>query len=114
MEDTGPDAPDADPPAPRPTETVEYRKSRSRQNEQRAKDNAEKARKLDELEAANQTEVERLTNARTAAENRTDTAIARAVSAEVRAHAAADFTDPSDAADVLALEPQRSSGRRRV
>ena len=55
-----PDAPDPDPdPRPKPTETVEFWKQKAREQEKRAKDNAEAAKRLTALEAANLSEVER-------------------------------------------------------
>lgn len=51
------------PEEPKPSETVDYWKKRSRENEKRAKDNAEAAKKLQELEDAKKTEEERRADA---------------------------------------------------
>jgi hypothetical protein len=78
-------------------------KAQARENEKRAKANADKAKRFDQLEAANKTESERLAAAKDAAEKRAQTATARAVQAEVRALAADQFEDSSDAAALLDL-----------
>lgn len=98
-----PEAPPADPPAPEapadppadPSETDW--KAEARKWEQRAKANVDKAKKLDELEAANQSELEKEQKAREAAEQRVQAATVRAVRAEVKALAADTFKDPEDA-----------------
>ena len=59
---------------PKPTETVEFWKNKAREQEKRAKANADAQSKLDELEKANQTELEKATNRATAAEQERDTA----------------------------------------
>jgi hypothetical protein len=58
---------------------------------------AEQAAKLKEFEDRDKTDAEKLASAKDAAEKKAVAAIARAVSAEVRA-AAGDFADPSDTA----------------
>ena len=57
-------------PEPKPTETVEFWKAKARDQEKRAKANADAAKRLAELEQANQTEAQRLDAARKAAEER--------------------------------------------
>ena len=47
-------------PDPKPTETVEYWKARSRENEKRAKSNAAAAERLQEIEDAGKSELEKL------------------------------------------------------
>ena len=69
----------------------------SRKNEERAKANAEKAKRFDELEAASKSDLEKANEARGAAEQRIAALTQRAVQAEVRALAAATFADPTDA-----------------
>lgn len=59
-----------------PTETVDFWKSKARENEKRAKANAEAAKRLEALEESQKTETQRLADAKTAAE--TDAATARA------------------------------------
>lgn len=75
----------------------------SRKNEERAKANADKAKRFDELEAASKTEAEKLAERASAAEARAVTLTQRAVKAEVKALAASTFADPSDAAAFLNL-----------
>lgn len=103
--------PPADPPAdpdPKPVEPpatgdpkdykaeAEKWKTLSQKMEARAKDNAAAAVKLAELEAANQTEAEKLAAKADAAEKKASEAIARAVRAEVKA-LADGFADRDDA-----------------
>lgn len=77
--------------------------SMSRKQEERAKANAEKAKRFDDLEAASKTEAERLAERAAAAESKASALVHRAVKAEVRALAAKGFADPSDAAAFLNL-----------
>ncbi|MCY0928312.1 hypothetical protein OTB20_19345 [Streptomyces sp. H27-H1] len=77
--------------------------SMSRKQEERAKANAEKARRFDDLEAASKTEAEKLAERAAAAEGKATALVQRAVKAEVRALAAKAFADPSDAAAFLNL-----------
>ncbi|MFJ6579252.1 hypothetical protein ACIQMY_25235 [Streptomyces sp. NPDC091368] len=77
--------------------------SLSRKQEERAKANADKARRFDELEAASKTEAEKLAERATAAEGKASALVQRAVRAEVKALAAKGFADPSDAAAFLKL-----------
>lgn len=76
-------------------------KKHSRDWERRAKENAEKAKKFDELEAAKKTNEERLTDQAAAAEARAAKAMHRAVNAEIAALAADGFADPTDAVAAL-------------
>lgn len=67
--------PPTDPPAdPKPTDTVEFWKAQARENEKRAKANADAASRLAEIEESQKTEAQRLTDAKTAAEAETATA----------------------------------------
>ena len=75
----------------------------SRKNESRARENADKARRFDELEAASKTEAQRLAERADAADQRVAALTQRAVKAEVKALAADRFADPSDAAAFLDL-----------
>jgi len=77
--------------------------SLSRKQEERAKANADKAKRFDELEAASKTEAEKLAERAAAAEGKATALVQRAVKAEVRALAAKAFADPSDAAAFLNL-----------
>lgn len=68
--------PTTDQPAtdPKPTDTVEFWKAQARENEKRAKANADAATRLAEIEESQKTEAQRLTDAKTAAEAETATA----------------------------------------
>lgn len=75
-------------------------KALSRKNEDQAKANAAAAKRLADIEAAQQTEQEKLTAAKEAAEKTAAQATARAVTAEVRA-LADGFADRDDAVLML-------------
>lgn len=91
-------APSPDPaPAPEPTEDTTDWKAEARKWEQRAKENRQAKTRLDEIEAASQTELEKEQKAREAAEQRVTAATVRAVRGEVKALAAGTFTDLEDA-----------------
>jgi hypothetical protein len=75
----------------------------SRKNETRAKENADKAKRFDELQEASKSEVEKAADRAKQAEDRVTGLVQRAVRAEVRALAAEKFADPSDAAAFLNL-----------
>lgn len=68
VEGATPEIPTTPPPAaapatdPKPTETVEFWKQQARENEKRAKANAEAVKELDKLKAASMTELERAVN----------------------------------------------------
>lgn len=69
--DTAADSPAAAEPAPeqpKPTETVDYWKARSRENEKRAKDNAAKAAEFDRVTEAQKSEQQKLIERAEAAE----------------------------------------------
>lgn len=106
-----PTDPPADPPAdpPKPPATgddkdwkaeAEKWQALSRKNEDRAKANADAAKKLAEIEAANQTEAEKLTAAKEAAEKRAADLVNRTAQAEVKA-LADGFADRDDAVLML-------------
>lgn len=59
---------------PKPTETVDFWKQKAREQEQRAKSNAEAARRLQEIEDAQKTEQQRLAERQTAIERERDEA----------------------------------------
>lgn len=93
--------PPTDPPADPPADLGEAGK-KALAGERAARKAAEKlaaeqAAKLREFEDRDKTDAEKLASAKDAAEKKAAAAIARAVSAEVRA-AAGDFADPSDTA----------------
>lgn len=92
---TEPPAPPADPKDQ--AAELEKWKALSRKNEERAKTNAAAAAKLAEIEAANQTETQKLQAKAEAAEKAAASATQRAVKAEVRSLADA-FADREDAA----------------
>lgn len=76
-------------------------KALSRQNEQRAKDNADAAKKLADYEAANQTASEKVAAELEKAKAAHSAMVKRAVSAEIKSYAANMFADPEDAAAFL-------------
>lgn len=71
--------------ATRPTETVDFWKAKAREQETRAKANADKAKKFDDLEAERKTEAEKLTDRATEAERNAAAAELRATRFEVAA-----------------------------
>jgi len=71
--------------APKPTETVDYWKQRSRENEARAKANAEAASRLQELEDAQKSEAQRLADATARAQREAEEAKADALRYRVAA-----------------------------
>ncbi len=76
-------------------------KAMARKHEAKAKENAAAAKELAELKAAQLSAEEKLAAAKEAAEKRAAAMVERAVNAEVRALAVADFADPSDAVDAI-------------
>lgn len=68
---------------PKPTETVEFWKQKAREQETRAKANADAAKRLSEIEEASKTEAQRLTDRMTAAEERASKAELSAMRSEV-------------------------------
>jgi chemotaxis protein histidine kinase CheA len=64
----------AAPEQPKPTETVDFWKQKAREQESRAKSNAEAARRLQELEDAQKTEAQRLADRQAAIERERDEA----------------------------------------
>ena len=71
--------------APKPTETVEFWKQKAREQEARAKANAEAARKLAEFEDRDKTEAQRLAERAEAAERRATEVESRALRLEIAA-----------------------------
>lgn len=71
--------PPADPAATSPTETVEFWKSKAREQEKRAKENATAAARLAEIEDAQKSETQRLSEAAEAARRDADEARAEAM-----------------------------------
>lgn len=106
-----PPAPPADPPPAKTPEQLladaqadaEKWKALSRKHEDQSKANADKAKRLDELETANQTELERETARAEAAEQRAAQTLSRSVTSEIRALADA-FVDRSDAVNELTVQ----------
>jgi len=70
---------------PKPTETVDYWKRKSRENEDRAKANAKAAERLAEIEEANKTEAEKAAERLRAAETDATTARSEALRLRVAA-----------------------------
>lgn len=60
------------PDQPKPTETVDFWKSKAREQEKRAKENADKAKKFDEVTEAQKTESQKILERAEAAEHRAD------------------------------------------
>jgi ATPase subunit of ABC transporter with duplicated ATPase domains len=69
----------------KPTDTVDYWKQKSRENEARAKSNADKAKELDALKESQKTETQKQLDAQAAAEKRATDAETRALRLEVAA-----------------------------
>lgn len=90
------------------TETVDYWKSRSRQNEQRAKDNAAAAKRLAEIEDAQKTEAQRSADALAAEKRRADEASREALSLRI---ATEHHLGPEDA-ELLAGLPDEDAMRK--
>ena len=97
--DVAPKRDDADQPertedTPNPTETVEFWRSKAREQEKRAKENAEAAKRLAQIEESQKTEAERATEALTKAQ--ADADAARAELLRYRTAAAHGITDAED------------------
>jgi hypothetical protein len=95
-----PPAPTAPGTAPEPVDLaaeVEKWKALSRQNEQRAKDNADAAKRLADIEDAAKTDAQRLADQAKASDERAAAATKLATSATVQALAAGTFEDAEDA-----------------
>jgi multidrug efflux pump subunit AcrA (membrane-fusion protein) len=91
-------------------ETAKW-KAMARKHEAKAKENAAAASELAALKASQLSDAEKLAAAKEAAEKRATAMVERAVNAEVRALAVADFADPSDAVDAIrAAEYVNSDG----
>lgn len=97
-----PPAPADGPPAPGAKPEPDW-KAEARKWEDRAKANSAAAKKLAELETANQTEAERLQSAAKAADDRAQAAVLRIASAEVRAALTGIVLDPAAVAEDLNL-----------
>jgi len=106
----------ADPPTP-PEPPKDWQaeaekwKRLSRDNETRAKANADAAKRLAEIEDAAKSESEKLAEKLTAAEDRVKAATVMAVAARVEAMAAGRFADPQDAVDALGGDFLDDSGK---
>lgn len=68
---------------PKPTETVDFWKQKAREQEKRAKENADAARRLSEIENANKTEVQKAAERLSEAEKRAVEAEARVLRRDV-------------------------------
>jgi membrane protein involved in colicin uptake len=79
-------------------------KRQSRENETRAKANAEAAKRLAQIEEDQKTEAEKAADRVAAAEARASKAAERAVAASIKAAATGRFADPDDAVDALARQ----------
>lgn len=82
--------------APKPTETVDFWKAKAREQEKRAKDNADAAKRLAEIEDSQKTEVQKLSEQFEAA--RADAADARAELLRYRVASQHGITDSDDIA----------------
>lgn len=81
----------------KPTETVDFWKAKAREQEKRAKDNADAAKRLAEIEDAQKTETQKAADALTREKNRADAAEASLLRFEV----AADKGVPANAVKFL-------------
>lgn len=68
---------------PKPTETVDFWKQKAREQEKRAKENADAARRLSEIEDANKTEVQKAAERLSEAEKRAAEAEARVLRRDI-------------------------------
>jgi hypothetical protein len=84
-------------PEPKPTETVDFWKAKAREQEKRAKDNADAARRLAEIEEANKTETQKAADRLAAAEREAATARQEAL----RLRVAARFQISDEDADLF-------------
>lgn len=109
-----------DPPVPTEPATPETKdwqaeadkwKRMSRENEARAKANADAAKRLAEIEDAAKSEADKLAEKLTAAEDRAKAATAMAVAARVQAAATGRFADPQDAVDALGADFLTDAGQ---
>lgn len=87
-------------PEPKPTETVEFWKGKAREQEKRAKDNADAAKRLAEIEEANKTETQKAADRVAKAEAEVSTIPAQ-VSDALRTHLVALHQIPQDDADLF-------------
>lgn len=95
-------APEGDKPlGPAGEKALREMKERARKAEAEARANAAAAKRLQELEDAQKTETERLTEAAQRAQARAAAAEQRAVASEIRALASSGFADPTDAVEAL-------------
>jgi hypothetical protein len=98
-------APSADPqgqePAPKPTETVEFWKGKAREQEKRAKENADKAQKFDQVTAAQKSELQLAIERAEAAEKKSAVLEAEKQKADWKAAVAKDPKYAGVPADVL-------------
>ena len=84
----------------KPTETVEFWKQKAREQEKRAKDNAEAAKRLAEIEDANKTEIEKARERVKAVEDELGTVPAKVTDA-LRTHLVALHEISDDDADLF-------------
>ena len=94
-------APEQQPePQPKPTETVDFWKQKAREQEKRAKENAEAAKRLAELEDANKSEIDKAMDRVTKAEAEVASVPAKVADA-LRAHLVALHEIPADDAELF-------------
>jgi len=94
-------APEQQPePQPKPTETVDFWKQKAREQEKRAKENADAARRLGELEDANKSEIDKAMDRVTKAEAEVASVPAKVADA-LRAHLVALHEIPADDAELF-------------
>lgn len=92
---------------PKPTETVDYWKQKAREQEKRAKSNADAAKRLAEIEDAQKSEAQKAADALTKAEQRAAAAEAKALSLSI----ATEHKLGSEDAALLAALPDEDSMR---
>lgn len=92
---------------PKPTETVEFWREKAREQEKRAKSNAEAAKRLAEIEEAQKTEAQKAADALAKAEERAAAAEAKALSLDI----ATEHKLGKEDAALLAALPDEDSMR---
>lgn len=100
-----PETPATEQPETKPTETVDFWKAKAREQERRAKANADAATRLQQIEDANKTEAQRAAEALTAEKARADAAEKRAAALAI---ATQHKLGPEDA-ELLANQPDEDA-----
>lgn len=93
---------------PKPSETVDFWKQKAREQEKRAKENAEAAKRLAEIENASKSEAQKATDALAKEAARADAAESRVSALEI----ATEFKLGTDDAALLAALPDEAARRK--